>query len=143
MASSLVESLAGDFDPSEFHDAYAGALQALIQAKVSAGSTQVLPEQDAVGHGGARDGGEVIDLLAALQRSVDKAREARGEPPREAAPKPPRKATKATAKPTTKPTAKPTAKPTTAKASKKASEVTDTEPTTPTPARTTTRRRAS
>ena len=86
MASSLVESLAGDFDPSEFHDAYAGALQALIDAKVSAGSTQAVPEQDAVGHGGARGGGEVIDLLAALQRSVDKAREARGEAPREAAP---------------------------------------------------------
>ena len=86
MASSLVESLAGDFDPSEFHDAYAGALQALIEAKVSAGSTQAVPEQDAVGHGGARGGGEVIDLLAALQRSVDKAREARGEAPREAAP---------------------------------------------------------
>ncbi|WP_407342954.1 Ku protein [Pengzhenrongella phosphoraccumulans] len=85
MASSLVESLAGDFDPSEFHDAYADALDALIEAKVAAGSTQLVPEQDAVGHGGARGGGEVVDLLAALQRSVDKAREARGEPPREAA----------------------------------------------------------
>jgi DNA end-binding protein Ku len=85
MASSLVESLAGDFDPSEFHDAYAEALDALIEAKVAAGSTQLVPEQDAVGHGGAQGGGEVVDLLAALQRSVDKAREARGEPPREVA----------------------------------------------------------
>lgn len=81
MASSLVESLAGDFDPSEFHDSYVSALEALIEAKVSAGSTQPVPVQDATG--GTQGGGEVIDLLAALQRSVDKAREARGAPPRE------------------------------------------------------------
>ncbi|RYV50721.1 Ku protein [Pengzhenrongella frigida] len=102
MASSLVESLAGDFDPSEFHDAYAGALEALIEAKVSAGSTQAVPAQDA--QGGARGGGEVIDLLAALQRSVDKAREARGAPPREQAASAASAGSKR-ARPTTKPSA--------------------------------------
>ena len=170
MASSLVESLAGDFDPSEFHDAYAGALQALIEAKVSAGSTQAVPEQDAVGHGGARGGGEVIDLLAALQRSVDKAREARGEAPREAAPAAravgggagtksapqPRAKSAVTTQATTKvASAKPTAakkstatkspatKTTTSKAGKKAPTTSTTEPIAPTPTRPTTRRRAS
>lgn len=85
MASSLVESLAGDFDPSQFEDAYVGALDALIAAKVAAGSTQAVPAQDTA-QSGAQGGGDVVDLLAALQRSVEKAREARGAPPRDAQP---------------------------------------------------------
>ena len=77
MASSLVESLAADFDPSEFHDSYREALETLIQTKVETGSTQNVPAP-----AGAKDegGGEVIDLLSALQRSVEKARSARGGP---------------------------------------------------------------
>lgn len=82
MASSLVESLAGDFDPTAFEDSYSGALEALIEARVSAGGTQAVPVGDADGRSGAQGGGEVIDLLAALQRSIDKAREARGAPVR-------------------------------------------------------------
>ena len=34
MAASLVESLAADFDPSQYEDRYAGALEQLIEAKV-------------------------------------------------------------------------------------------------------------
>lgn len=75
MAASLVESLAGDFDPSEFSDAYQGALEALIEAKVSAGSTVAAPSTTA---GEPDQGGEVVDLLAALQRSIDRARAGRG-----------------------------------------------------------------
>uniref|UniRef100_UPI003569FCCA non-homologous end joining protein Ku n=1 Tax=Actinotalea sp. TaxID=1872145 RepID=UPI003569FCCA len=71
MAASLVESLAGEFDPSDFTDAYRGALEALIEGKVSAGATVQTPVAD-LGEQG--EGGEVIDLLAALQRSIDKAR---------------------------------------------------------------------
>ena len=78
MAASLVESLAGDFDPSQYEDAYVTALEELISAKVSAGDTQATPappqEEEAT-----EGGGEVVDLLAALQRSVEKARAARGE----------------------------------------------------------------
>jgi DNA end-binding protein Ku len=77
MASSLVEQLAGDFDPSGFEDRYRVALEAVIEAKVSAGGTQPVP---APADGGPADGtGQVVDLLAALQRSVEKARSARGE----------------------------------------------------------------
>ena len=78
MASSLVESLAADFDPSQYEDAYVTALEELIAAKVSSGDTQAPatpPEDEGASEGGA----EVVDLLAALQRSVDKARAARGE----------------------------------------------------------------
>lgn len=78
MASSLVESLAADFDPSQYEDAYVTALEELIAAKVSSGDTRAPaspPEEEGASEGGA----EVVDLLAALQRSVDKARAARGE----------------------------------------------------------------
>lgn len=78
MAESLVESLAGDFAPDEFEDAYQAALEALIEQKVSAGRTVATPAE-AEAPGGEEGGGEVIDLLSALQRSVEKARSARGE----------------------------------------------------------------
>ena len=73
MASSLVESLAGDFDPSGFEDRYRAALEQVIEAKVSSGRTQAVPQAEEVGEGG-QPAGEVVDLLAALQRSVEKAR---------------------------------------------------------------------
>ncbi len=78
MASSLVESLAGDFDPSGFEDRYRIALEAVIEAKVSSGTTQQVPAPVG-GEADGGTGGEVVDLLAALQRSVEKARSARGE----------------------------------------------------------------
>jgi DNA end-binding protein Ku len=80
MAASLVESLAADFDPSQYEDRYAGALEQLIEAKVSSGTTRALPVP-AGEEAGADGGGDVVDLLAALQRSVEKARGARGETP--------------------------------------------------------------
>ncbi|MEZ0447474.1 Ku protein [Cellulomonas sp. ICMP 17802] len=103
MAASLVESLAADFDPSQYEDRYAGALEQLIEAKVSSGSTRALPVP-AGEEAGANGGGDVVDLLAALQRSVEKARGARGDAPApEAEEKPAPKARKAAEK---KPAAK-------------------------------------
>lgn len=83
MASSLVESLAADFDPSGFEDRYRAALEAVIEAKVSTGRTQAVPAAPE----GEEEGkpGEVVDLLAALQRSVEKARAGRGDEPDEPA----------------------------------------------------------
>ncbi|MEN1974595.1 non-homologous end joining protein Ku [Cellulomonas sp. P4] len=77
MASSLVESLAGDFDPSGFEDRYRAALEEVIEQKVSAGRTQSVPQPEEPAEEGGS--GEVVDLLAALQRSVEKARAGRGE----------------------------------------------------------------
>jgi DNA end-binding protein Ku len=74
MASSLVESMAGSFDPDEFTDDYTDAMQKLIEAKAEGAE---LPEQPE-----AEDTGEVIDLMTALERSVEQARSARGEPAR-------------------------------------------------------------
>lgn len=75
MAASLVESLAIDLDPTAFTDHYADALEAVIAEKVASG-TGVAAEAPTAEAGG----GDVVDLLSALQRSVEKARAARGEP---------------------------------------------------------------
>ena len=72
MANMLVETLAGDFDPAEFEDDYAGAVEALVKAKVEGGEVKRTPTS-------TKSSGEVVDLLAALQRSVDAAKTARGE----------------------------------------------------------------
>ena len=80
MAASLVDSLAADFDPSQYEDRYAGALEQLIEAKVSTGNTRSVPVPPGA-EAGADGGGDVVDLLAALQRSVEKARGARGDGP--------------------------------------------------------------
>ncbi|HWJ65143.1 MAG TPA: Ku protein [Nocardioides sp.] len=72
MAQMLIETLAGDFDPAEFEDDYADAVQAVVQAKIEGGEVQRTETS-------TRTGGEVVDLLAALQRSVEAAKSSRGE----------------------------------------------------------------
>jgi DNA end-binding protein Ku len=72
MAQMLVETLAGDFDPAEFEDDYAGAVEALVKSKVEGGEVTRTPAA-------TKTSGEVVDLLAALQKSVEAARTARGE----------------------------------------------------------------
>ena len=72
MAHMLVETLAGDFDSSEFEDDYAEAVQALVKAKIEGGEIKRTPTS-------TKSSGEVVDLLAALQKSVEAAKTARGE----------------------------------------------------------------
>jgi len=73
MANMLIESLSGDYEPEEFEDDYAQAVEAMVHAKLEGGEVKAAPA--------AKDGsGEVVDLLEALQRSVDKAKASRGEP---------------------------------------------------------------
>lgn len=69
MAASLVDSLSGDYDAEEFSDEYRVAVESLIEAKLEKGEAEDVPAEPAASGGG----GEVIDLLAALQRSVDEA----------------------------------------------------------------------
>jgi len=65
MATMLVQTYSADFHPEEHQDSYRVELQQLIDAKLSGGEAFTTPEED--------DGqdAEVLDLLAALQRSVD------------------------------------------------------------------------
>ena len=76
MASQLVESLAADFDPSEFSDDYQVQLRQLVEAKLEHGDTldtsATFGEKDDDG-----EGAEVVDLMEALKRSVDKSKERR------------------------------------------------------------------
>jgi DNA end-binding protein Ku len=71
MAKSLVASMAGDFDPSEYTDEYRAALQSVIDAKVEG---REVVEAAAPATSG---GGEVVDLMAALRASVEAAKHAR------------------------------------------------------------------
>jgi DNA end-binding protein Ku len=66
LATTLIEKKAGKFDASEFHDRYVDALRALIERKKQGKSVQV--EEDAP----APRGSNVIDLMAALKKSLDK-----------------------------------------------------------------------
>jgi DNA end-binding protein Ku len=72
MAHMLVETLAGDFDPSEFEDDYAEAVETLVKSKIEGGEVKRTPTT-------TKTSGEVVDLLAALQKSVEAAKTARGE----------------------------------------------------------------
>jgi len=74
MAHLLVEQLAGDYEPDDYEDDYAIALDALVKAKVEGGEIKDVPKP-------AEESGEVVDLLAALAKSVEKAKAARGEAP--------------------------------------------------------------
>jgi DNA end-binding protein Ku len=120
MATMLVETLAGDFDPDEFEDDYREAVEALVKAKVEGGEVKKTPRA-------AKTGGEVVDLLAALQRSVDAAQRSRdgaAEPASKgtSGTKPAKKAAATTArKAPAKKAAKKTAKTAAKKTAKKAS----------------------
>ncbi|MCT2281641.1 Ku protein [Micromonospora chalcea] len=74
MASSLIDSMAGEFEPDAFTDDYRAALQEVIDAKVE-GREVVQPEEEEAAPAAA------VDLMAALKASVERARAARGEAP--------------------------------------------------------------
>ena len=73
MARMLVDSLAGDYQPDDYQDDYKAAVESLVSAKLEGGEVKEVSTDK-------ETGGEVVDLLAALQRSVDRAKASRGEP---------------------------------------------------------------
>jgi DNA end-binding protein Ku len=106
MAGSLIETLSGDFDPSQYKDEYREALNAVIEAKV-AGHELKQPEQ------AQPTAGTVVDLMAALRASVEAAKKERGDGSSSEAAKPakgakaaPKAAPKSAAKPAPKSSAK-------------------------------------
>lgn len=73
MSEQLVESLSGDFTPSQFSDDYQEQLRMLVEAKLQSGNDV----DTAATFGDAVPtpvGGEVLDLMEALRRSVAQAR---------------------------------------------------------------------
>jgi len=73
MSAALVESMAADFEPDSFTDEYQVQLRQLIDAKLEQGESLDTEETFGVeaGEGGK---GEVIDLMEALKRSLDRKR---------------------------------------------------------------------
>jgi len=72
MAESYINALSGDFEPAEFSDHYREALEEVIEAKAAGHEVKVQEEAP-------RSGGQVVDLMDALRRSVAEAKERRGE----------------------------------------------------------------
>lgn len=72
MANALVEQLSEDFDPEDYVDDYQVQLRELVEAKLAAGDTTEVHVPQAAEEG--TEGGEVIDLMAALQASLDRKR---------------------------------------------------------------------
>jgi DNA end-binding protein Ku len=71
LADALMDTL-GEVDLSELHDDYREALEELIAAKASGEIPAAPPAAE-------RPGGKVLDLMAALEKSVRAAKESRGE----------------------------------------------------------------
>ncbi|MBW3647789.1 MAG: Ku protein [Actinobacteria bacterium] len=70
MAGSLIETLTGEFDASQYKDSYREALEAVIEAKVE--GREVVQPADT-----QPTAGTVVDLMAALRASVEAAKQGR------------------------------------------------------------------
>jgi DNA end-binding protein Ku len=67
LASMLIEKKTGKFDPSEFHNRYVDALKDLIAEKQKHKGEKIIQEPE----GEAPKGSNVIDLMAALKKSLE------------------------------------------------------------------------
>ena len=88
LAKTLIDQKTAPFDPGEFHDRYVAALEELIEKKRKAKGKKIL--EDVEPPETAR-GSNVIDLMAALKKSVggEKAPAAKKAPVKKAPPKKP------------------------------------------------------
>jgi len=71
MASMLIERKTGKFDPTEFHNRYVDALHRLIEEKQKHKGEKIIEEPE----GAPPKGSNVVDLMAALKRSLGNAEE--------------------------------------------------------------------
>lgn len=69
LAEALIEKKSSAFDPQEFHDRYVDALKNLIDRKRKQKSNRKIIEED---EGGGRSASNVVDLMAALKKSMEK-----------------------------------------------------------------------
>ena len=72
MSAALVDSMASDFEPDQFTDDYQEQLRQLIEAKLDKGES--LDTEETFGAPAEAGEGEVIDLMEALKRSIEKKR---------------------------------------------------------------------
>jgi DNA end-binding protein Ku len=68
LAEALIDRKTAAFDPQEFHDRYVDALKELIERKRKAkGKTKIIEDKDE----GGRSASNVVDLMAALKKSME------------------------------------------------------------------------
>lgn len=67
LAEQLVDAMVDEFDPSQLKDTYYDDLMALIERKVETGEVEVPPEVPEQ----PTEGGEVVDMMELLKRSVE------------------------------------------------------------------------
>ncbi|MEV7883572.1 non-homologous end joining protein Ku [Streptomyces sp. NPDC002817] len=89
LADALMDTL-GEIDLDDLHDEYREALEEVVAAKAAGETVPEAPEP--------AKGGKVLDLMAALEKSVRDAKESRGEEPAEVRRLPQRKSARATPK---------------------------------------------
>jgi DNA end-binding protein Ku len=75
MASMLIERKAGEFDPAEFHNRYVDALHRLIEKKQKAKGEKIIEQEDEA----PPKGSNVIDLMAALKKSLGDEKKGKAE----------------------------------------------------------------
>jgi len=85
MASMLIERKAGEFDPKEFHNRYVDALHRLIEEKQKKKGEKIIEDPDA--DAPPPKGSNVIDLMAALKKSLGDEKKGRKAEPKKAAAK--------------------------------------------------------
>jgi len=69
MAEQLIDSLVAGFDPSKYHDEYQQRVTDFLEAKAEGQDIEIVAPE--------RDTGGVIDLMAALEQSLDRAKQDR------------------------------------------------------------------
>ena len=80
LAQQVIDSLAGEFDPSELQSDYRRDLRALLEAKLAGEEIATAPEPV--------EEAPVVDLMEALRRSVEEAKQAKQPAKKPAAKKP-------------------------------------------------------
>src|SRR3954465_127494 len=77
MAAMLIERKAGEFNPADFHNRYVDALKDLIEEKQKNKGEKIIQDPDT--DAGPPKGSNVIDLMAALKKSLGDERGAKSE----------------------------------------------------------------
>ena len=88
LAEALIDKKTSAFDPQEFHDRYVDALKDLVERKRKAKGAKVIEEKD----DGGKTSSNVVDLMAALKKSMEKSGAAKAETKAPAKKTPARKA---------------------------------------------------
>ncbi|MGH6616064.1 Ku protein [Sphingomonas sp.] len=78
LAEALIAKKSGTFDPREFHNRYVDALKGLIERKRKSKGRKII--EDDGDEAPKRSGSNVVDLMAALRKSMEKSGSAAAKP---------------------------------------------------------------